>query len=322
MAIGTNGPPVLNGSPYVYPERTLAQLRNDLLIRLGYAAMLANPPPGVAELLNSFLQDAHTQLYQRYPTLRQSRWYTVAITQGNRHYDIPYDGAMLAGNDIVIVNGTPDSITTVSGDFVAAGFTDGMAIRISGSNADDGLHTIATVTTGTLTLTTNTTVTGETAGNVIYVMEDGNFYSLDPREVTYAGILDGTIFDELICGIDPIQFNVTGQQRPTRYEIREYIEVFPEPDKAYTLYLKGRTGKRSFTADSDVTSMDPHPVFLQALAQAKAHYGQRDTQVYFQQLENLIGELNAGTYGTRRYVPNPQEHMPALPYPEVTFSRT
>lgn len=322
MAVATNGPPVLNGSQYVYPERTLAQLRNDLLIRLGYAAMLAYPPPGVPELLNSFLQDAHTQLYQRYPTLRQQRWYSITLQQGERHYDIPYEGAMVAGNDIAIVSGSPDTITTASGDFVAAGFTNGMQIRITGSDADDGLHTIATVAAGTLTLTSNAAVTGETAGDLIYVTQASGYYSLDPREVTYAGLLDGTIWNELICGIDPMQFNITQQSRPTRYEIREYVEVFPEPDKAYTLYLKGRTGLRSFTADDDVTSMDPHPVFLQALATAKAHYGQRDAQVYFQQLENLIGELNAGTYGTRRFVPNPQEHIPAMPYPSVTFDRT
>lgn len=321
MAVGTNGPPVLNGSAYVYPERTLAQLRNDLLIRLGYAAMLASPPPGVPELLNSFLQDAHTQLYERFPTLRQQRWWTISLTQGERFYDVPKEGAYLAGNDIAIVQGSPDTITTAGGDFTAGGFTNGMVITVTGSDADDNQHTIATVATGVLTLTSSLTVTGEAVGNLIHIQEEGAV-ALNMRHVEYAGLLDGSQWIELIGGIDPLLFNTTQQQRPERYEIREYIEVWPEPNKAYTMYLKGKSGLRPFTADSDVTSMDSHPVFLQALAMGKRHYGQSDASDYFQMLENMIGELNAGTYGTERFIPNPSHGLASIPLPEVTFART
>ena len=317
MAAGTNGPPVLNGSAYVYPEKTLAQLRTDVLTRTGYASMLASPPPGVKELINSFVVDAHEQLYHRYHTLRQQRWWTIDIVQGSRFYDVPYLGAYVGGKDIAIVQGTPDQLTTASGDFTAAGFVAGMVINISGSDADDGLHTLGTVGTGTMDLTTNSGVTGETAGNLIQVKEDG-FKNLDLREITYVGLLDGTIWNDMISGITPTDFNNDSQQRPSHYEVREYIEVFPEPDQAYTLYLKGHTGLLPFGADTDVTSMDPHPVFLQALAQAKAHYGQGDANIYFQQLENILGRLNAGTFGNDRFIPNQEIHVPSLPYPDVT----
>lgn len=323
MAVGTNGPPVLNGSAFVYPEKTLAQLRRDLLIRLGYAAMLANPPPGVNDLLNSFLQDAHTQLYTRFPTIRQERWWTIPIVQGSRFYDVPKEGAYLAGNDIAIVNGAPDTITTSTGDFTTAGFTDGMKITITGSDSNDGFHYVAAGGVGpqVLTLTSSATVTNEAEGNQIFVQEDSAL-QLNMQQIEYAATLDGTQWDEMIAGIDPSQFNEIGQSRPIYYEIREYVEVWPEPNKAYTMYLKGRHSLRPFTADTDITSMDPHPVFLQALATAKAHYGQRDSNLYFQQLENMIGELNAGTFGARRWIPNPQRRMRAAPYPQVTFSRT
>jgi hypothetical protein len=274
----------------------------------------------MAELIDEFLQDAHEQLWYRYRQLRQQRWWSIAITQGNRHYDIPYDGAYLESQGIAIVNGTPDTITDSAASFVTSGFTNGMTINITGSAADDGYHTIATVTAGTLNLSTNTTVIGETAGSMIRIAED-NFEALDVREITYVGLLDGTIFNEMTAGIDPLLFNIDGQQRPTHYEIREYVEVFPEPEQAYTMYLKGPTALKPFTADAHVTSTDPHPVFLQALAQSKAHYGQNDASVYFQQLENMLGKLNADSFGNRRFIPNPTVHTPSLPKPKVTFSR-
>ena len=319
MAIGTNGPPVLNGSAYVYPRKTLYQLRRSIIRRLGYSAQVDSPPPGMNELVDEFLQDAHEQLWYRYRQLRQQRWWTIAITQGNRHYDIPYDGAYIEANDIAIVAGTPDTITS-GGSLVDAGFTSGMVVNISGSDADDGYHTLGTVSAGSMNLTTNNTVTGQAVGDLIRVAEE-DFEVLDIREITYVGLLDGTIFECMTAGIDPLLFNIDGQQRPTHYEIREFVEVFPEPDQAYTMYLKGPTALKPFTADAHVTSTDPHPVFLQALAQAKAHYGQNDASIYFQQLENMLGKLNADSFGNKRFIPNPTVHVPSLPKPKVTFSR-
>ena len=320
MAIGTNGPPILNGSAYIYPRKTLKQLRRSIIRRLGYSAQVDNPPPGMAELINEFLQDAHEQLYFRYPLLRQQRWWTIAITQGNRFYDIPYEGAYLEGNDIAIVNGAPDTLTTVSGDFTAAGFTSGMRVSISNSTADDGYHTLGTVGTGSMNLTTSTGVTGETAGAYIRIAED-DFQNLDIREITYVGLLDGTMWNTMEAGINPLLFNIDGQQRPTNYEIREYVEIFPEPEKSYTMYLKGNTAIKPFTADDHVTSMDPHPVFLQTLAQAKSHYGQGDGNIYFQQLELLIGKLNADAFGNKRFIPNQSQDLASIPKPKVTFTR-
>lgn len=321
MAAGTNGPPVLNGSQYVFPTKTLKQLRESIVARLGFAAQLASPPPGVNILVNDFLRDAHEQIWIRFPVLRQQRWWTVAVTQGNRHYDIPYEGAYYEGTDIAINSGSPDTITTTTGDLSAAGFTSGMLINVSGSEADDGYHTLGTVTANSMNLSTSAGVTGEVAGSQIRLAED-SFAELDLREITYVGILDGTIWSDMKEGIDPLLFNITQQQRPTNYEIREYVEVFPEPDQAYTLYLKGRMGLGPFTADAHTTTTDPHPVFLQALAQAKAHYGQPDANVYFQQLEMFLGKLNAQNHATKRYIPDPDPGIQNLPLPKVTFSRT
>ena len=70
-----------------YPSATLADVRKYLMVRLGFAAMLASPPPGMTELLNSFAQEAQDLLYRRYPVLRTKRWFTWAMTAGGRFYD-------------------------------------------------------------------------------------------------------------------------------------------------------------------------------------------------------------------------------------------
>lgn len=68
--------------------RTLLDLRTALLRRLGYSAQIANPPPGMAELLDDFLRDAQEQLYMRYASLRTERYYRWPMTPGVRYYGI------------------------------------------------------------------------------------------------------------------------------------------------------------------------------------------------------------------------------------------
>lgn len=68
--------------------RTLGDLRAALMSRLGYGAQAANPPPGMATLLNSFLQDAQRQLYRRHSALRTERYFSWPLTVGVRLYDL------------------------------------------------------------------------------------------------------------------------------------------------------------------------------------------------------------------------------------------
>ena len=73
----------------------------------------------------------------------------------------------------------------------------------------------------------------------------------------------------------------------------------------YTIWLKGHIGLQVFENDTDTTTIDSHPVFLMALANAKQHYRQPDAQSVFRQLEVHIGNLNAGTFGLKRFIPSP-----------------
>jgi hypothetical protein len=70
-----------------YPQKTLAQMREFLMIRLGWAAMKNTPLPGVADTLNSFLVDAQEQVYRQYKVFRMERYFTWEMVAGERFYD-------------------------------------------------------------------------------------------------------------------------------------------------------------------------------------------------------------------------------------------
>lgn len=78
--------PTYNNDGAANPNRTLKQLRDALMIRLGYAAQVANPPPGMTDLLNNFLIEAQELLYQRYAILRLDRQYSWPLVAGQRFY--------------------------------------------------------------------------------------------------------------------------------------------------------------------------------------------------------------------------------------------
>lgn len=70
------------------PSRTLSELRVEMMRRLGFSVMTANPPPGMNELLTGFLQTAQRMLYRQYPVLRTERFFTWNMEPGVRFYDL------------------------------------------------------------------------------------------------------------------------------------------------------------------------------------------------------------------------------------------
>ena len=72
-----------------YPTKTLAQMREYLMIRLGWGAMVSTPLPGVAVTLNSLLRDAQEQIYRQYKVFRLERFFTWQLLTGVRFYDLP-----------------------------------------------------------------------------------------------------------------------------------------------------------------------------------------------------------------------------------------
>lgn len=307
MQPGSNGPPVLNGgsnnydraicfdAPVAYDtgefaraDKTLAQYRTDLLVRLGYAAMAANPPPGMKEELNSYLDDAQRQLYQRYSELHTERWWAWQLEAGKRFYDIPIDCTKALNARRITWAGIADN--------------GGRALRTWASSTAFplGIHVMPTAGNG---FEYEVTVAGTMA-------------SSEPAWPTTEGelIISGTVtmvaraaaaqrWLPLVQGINPLDFTSDEPGLPTHFDLRQYVELWPSPDKPYILWLRGHMGLRRFNRDTDIPTIDGHAVFLFALALAKAHRQQPDAQNYAQMANRYIRDLIAGSHGLKRHVP-------------------
>jgi hypothetical protein len=90
------------------------------------------------------------------------------------------------------------------------------------------------------------------------------------------------------------------------------FEVWPPPDQAYNLRIRGYPEAQVFGAsdattgtydDTQKTQCDARLVFLMALANAKAHYGKADANVAANELNSLLGRLRAQRHGNYRYIP-------------------
>lgn len=224
------------------PFATLEDLRTRMMRRLGYSALASNPPPGMAELLDDFLQSAQTQLYQKTPTLNTERLFRWTMTPDIRYYGITDNDSESNFTDITC-DATPD-----------------------------------------------------------------------PYYVTWAGIEDlNGAWLPMTKGIDPTLYTTSAEAGlPTCYEIRSCIEVFPAPAYAYKLWIKARPTILPFVEDDDMTSIDSELVFLYALGNAKAHYGQADAQSTLTQAGNYLLDLKAGKHLTARYIPGIIKLPPAI----------
>jgi hypothetical protein len=146
--------------------------------------------------------------------------------------------------------------------------------------------------------------------------EGGCDLLLNPYKVSWVGFEDlNKAWYNLIEGIPP-EFYTRANINfgwPARYEIRSCIEIFPAPQAAYTLWVKGNFGLRPFVADDDVTSFDSELVLLLALGNLKAKKGQADAQALISQATTYVGALVAGRHATARYIPKTRQVNPATP---------
>ena len=96
--MATLNPVVTEGN---YTE-TLKILRDRILVRLGFAAQLANPPPGMAVLVDDFLSGAQVQMAARFPDLVTEKFYTWAMVAGTRFYSVSGDGEGVTSPDFIL----------------------------------------------------------------------------------------------------------------------------------------------------------------------------------------------------------------------------
>lgn len=81
---------------------------------------------------------------------------------------------------------------------------------------------------------------------------------------------------------------------PQKYERRDQYELWPVPTNneltIRTEYIKTLS---PLVNNNDRTSIPSEPVYLHALANAKAHYRQPDAQTYASQLDAMLNKLRA-----------------------------
>jgi len=222
-------------------SETLAALRRDLLVRLGYSAQADSPPPGMADLLNSFLKRGQTFLYKRYAPLQTERWFKWPMTVGERFYGVKAN-------------------------------TDACSKKVLGDRISE-----------------------------VWIEDTNGSWS------------------KLTRGIGPANnTNVLQNGLPCRYEVRQAIEVFPAPDKVYTLYVRGHFGVLPFTADGDKCTVDSELLFLWALGNAKNHYGQPDGADIAQEAQTMLKDIIAAAHTDRRYIPG-EIAAPVASRPQFAF---
>jgi hypothetical protein len=101
--VGYNGLVIDNN----VPTATMASLSNRLLVRLGFASQAANPPPGMAALVQDFLTSAQTFLYRRYLQLHTKRLFRWKVNPGQRYY------SLLDNDENVLEGVNPDYAKTI-----------------------------------------------------------------------------------------------------------------------------------------------------------------------------------------------------------------
>lgn len=307
-----NGPAVINGGDNVFdrpicfdapvefdtglysqPDRTLSDLRNSLMRRLGFASMIANPNPDMVGLLNEFLQDAQEQLYWRFDSLRTERWWGVQTTPGKRFYDTPIDCTKALNFRKITWAGVADS--------------GGIHFKTWAANTAFALndYVMPLSSTGYVYRVTTAGTTG--VGEPVWPTTPGAAVVNGTATFTAAEFPQAQWYP-IGQGINPTDYTLLPtSQRPQRFELREYLEIFPTPDTYYVVWIKGHMGLRRFTDDADKATVDSHPLFLIALANAKAHYTQPDAAAIGKQAEVMLRKLNAGNFGLKRYVPGKQQ---------------
>lgn len=215
--------------------RELGDLREELLVRLGYAAQRNRMPPGMKELLDSFLQMSQRVLYKRLRGTKGEleRFFDWTMTVNERFYDLQDDdaaGALKLARD-----------------------------QITGAWVED---------------------------------------------------LNG-MWIPMEYGINPAYFTMLARPGiPTRYEIRQSLEVFPAPDKAYIVHLRGRFGLRPFEAEDDKCSVDPDLLLLWALSRAKNHYQQPDAGDVAAEANAVLRDFVSAAHQTQRYIPRFEKPAP------------
>ncbi len=150
-------------------------------------------------------------------------------------------------------------------------------------------------------------------GQTLYDWPD----DMEPRRLVSVQVLDNGIWVPLEEGIEYFHDTVADTRfHPRRFDRRDQLEIWPQPDASYTLRIEYYQRLARFTQDGDRCTIDDALLFNYALAKAKRHYNQPDAQDYFDEVADLLRRLKSGEHGHKRYVVGEKPGTP-MPRPKV-----
>ncbi len=304
---------------------TLAEYRVKMLQRAGYASVAAAPPAHINALFTTFLQDAQDFLYLKYPALRTRRFFRWSLQQGERFYGMRLNDENWAAEEATVTIGSPGIVTFASGAAPLAGqqvflTTDGELptglepyVRYYVVSPAANTARLA-LTAGGTAINTSGTQSGTHTANV--QPASTCVFNLEPyKNIEGAWLVDlNNAWLPMVEGIPPTFYTTVSQPTlPSRFEIRQCIEVYPAPNvDGYFLYIKGHFGKMAFAEDDDKPTIDGTLVYLWALANALDYYGKPSAAGVASQAREHLAGLVAGTHGAKRYVPGTRPLPPAI----------
>lgn len=129
---------------------------------------------------------------------------------------------------------------------------------------------------------------------------------VDPDKVTWVGFedLNGAWY-KMERGIDPALYTqaLTTQSYPERFELRSCIEIYPAPQSAMTLWVKGQYRLAPLLTTDDRTTIHSELVFLLALGRFKQDRGKADAGAVLKDADRYLQRLVASGHSGARYIP-------------------
>lgn len=159
-----------------------------------------------------------------------------------------------------------------------------------------------------------TTVTGQT----LYDWPDG----VDPMRRIVVSVLYSNVWMPVLLGIerDDDSHVEDAASFPQRYDLGAQLELWPEPDGAYTVRIEHYQTAGRLEQDDDRAAVPDRLVTLLALYKAKLHYRQPDAAEAKQSYDALLSRMKAGNAVGRRFIRAPRRvgsnEPPPLPRPQ------
>lgn len=247
-------------NPVLPAKRSLGLIRADLFNMLGMAAMAANPPPGIKDMLNSFINEAYQEL-----------WRSIEV-----------DASGGAVSTFVVTSLTPP-VANVS----SPGFTGYMPI-----GTYKYVLTCIKRVGNTLIESAASNEVSITLASPGQILITSNAVNCDAFGI-YRGSTSGS---ETLLQIVP-SIAPSGLASVAFYDQPSFVPGTNPPPGATTFTSSGIASATAppFLSDdnNDFPVIDAVAVTTYALGLAKLHYGQDDGQLYIEQTKKWLSDLIA-----------------------------